>query len=87
MNHRAGDAGLGVYRLVPLLRREAELVHANVTSGDLQRDQRTGATRLDARLQEAWTEYMANEISTTTFLRRCSHLYRPTDRPTAAPSD
>ncbi len=52
MNHRAGQAGLGIYRLWPLLRREAELVHANVAAEDLQRDERAGSSGLDARLQE-----------------------------------
>ncbi len=86
MNHRAGQAGLGIYRLWPLLRREAELVHANVAAEDLQRDERAGSSRLDARLQEAWSQYIENAISTTSFLRRCGHLYRPSsDTATAAP--
>ena len=53
LNLKAGMIGLGLYRLVLLLRREAELVAINMTAEDLERDVSRGATVLERRLQEA----------------------------------
>ncbi len=79
MNHRAGAAGLGFYILVPLLRREAELVDMRITAEDVGRDVRSTSVRLEEGLRNAWDAYLANEISTSSFLRRCAHFYRPPD--------
>lgn len=75
MNSKAGMSGLGFYRLVPLLRREASLMELAIRSGDLQRDRRGAAKRLEAKLEENWTKYLAFEISTTAFLRACGAIY------------
>ena len=79
MNARSGQPGLGFYRLVPLLRREAELVDVSVSADDLHGDRRATSDALDSRLQTAW-DYMDKEISTSKFLRICSSMYRSADR-------
>lgn len=73
-------SGLGFYRLVPLLRREATLIEIALRGSDLQRDRRGVHRRLETRLEEYWTRYMDHEITTTAFLRACGSLYgvRPT---------
>ena len=71
--------GLGLYKLVPLLRREAELVAINVTAEDLERDVSRVTTVLERRLQEAWDLYMVGDLSTSKFLTRVGHLYAPKD--------
>lgn len=73
-------SGLGFYRLVPLLKREATLMELALRSGDLQRDSRGASRRLDTRLEQYWAQYLDHEMSTTAFLRACGSLYgvRPT---------
>ena len=72
-------AGLGIYRLVPLLRREAQLVELNVTAADLERELSAMTTHLEKRLLEAWDRYMEEELTTSQFLRAVSYLYGPKD--------
>ena len=72
-------AGLGVYRLLPLLRREAQLVDLNVTAADLERDTSTLTKELELRLQDAWDSYMDEALTTSKFLRTVAHLYGPKD--------
>ena len=79
LNVKAGMAGLGVYRLLPLLRREAQLVDLNVTAADLERDTSTLTTELELRLQDAWDSYMDEALTTSKFLRTVAHLYGPKD--------
>ena len=67
--------GLGFYRIVPLLRREATLMALSLRSGDLQRDRRGVTRRLEERLQLNWDRYMEKEMSTAAFLRGCGSLY------------
>lgn len=76
-------SGLGFYRLVPLLRREAVLMEMALRAGDLQRDTRGVYRRLETRLQDNWNRYLENELTTTQFLRACGSLYGV--RPTTAP--
>ena len=73
-------SGLGFYRLVPLLQREATLMEMALRASDLQRDTRGTYRRLETRLEEYWAKYMDHEMSTTAFLRACGSLYgvRPT---------
>ena len=79
LNVKAGMAGLGVYRLLPLLRREAQLVDLNVAAADFERDISTVTTKLELRLQDAWDSYMSENITTSKFLRTVAHLYGPRD--------
>ena len=72
-------AGLGVYRLLPLLRRESQLVDLNVAAADLERDISTVTTQLELRLQDALDSYMDENITTSKFLRTVAHLYGPRD--------
>ena len=71
--------GLGVYRLLPLLRREAQLVELNVTAADLERDISSLTTNLELRLQDAWDQYTDDHLSTSKFLKTVGHLYGPRD--------
>ena len=79
LNVKAGMAGLGIYRLIPLLRREAELVEMNVIAADLERDLSRTTTDIERRLTDAWDKYMTQEITTSQFLQRVAHLYGPKD--------
>jgi hypothetical protein len=60
--------------LIPKLRREAKLVYASVAAEDLNRD-----TVLQQRLEDAWSKYEANDITTSNFLKTVSHLDGVTD--------
>ena len=73
-------SGLGFYRLVSLLKREAPLMELALRSGDLQRDSRGASRRLDTRLEQYWARYLDHEMSTTAFLGAYGSLYgvRPT---------
>ena len=82
LNNRAGHRGLSFYKLVPVLRREAELARLQVRLvGDGQggRDARPTYRRLDAMITKLWDQYTAGEITTARLLRGCSRLYGPTD--------
>lgn len=72
-------AGLGMYRLLLLLRREAQLVELNVMAADLEREKSTVTTQLEQRLQDAWDGYMDDDITISKFLRTVAHLYGPKD--------
>ncbi|KAK3598086.1 hypothetical protein CHS0354_036982 [Potamilus streckersoni] len=65
LNLRAGHTGLGFDRLVPLLRREADLVRLAVQFNDLERDGRS--YRLENALNKLWDRYMNHEIKTSKF--------------------
>ncbi|KAJ8313849.1 hypothetical protein KUTeg_008410 [Tegillarca granosa] len=75
LNAKATEAGLGFYRLVPLLRREAELVTIKITSDDLERDINARMTKLENNIQTALDRYVNNEVSTSHFLKICANLY------------
>ena len=75
LNSKAGMSGLGFYRLVPLLKREAALMELALRGGDLQRDNRGMYRRLETQLWENWAKYLEHEISTTAFLKACGSLY------------
>ena len=47
LNSKAGMSGLGFYRIVPLLRREAVLMDLALRAGDLRRDNRGAYRRLE----------------------------------------
>ena len=67
LNNRAGHKGLTFYKLVPLLRKEAQQVTVAVrlmANGQGGRDQRPTYRRLDSQVQELWKKYSSGEIST-----------------------
>ena len=70
LNKKATAQGVGVYKLIPKLRRDARLIYASVAVEDLNRD-----TVLQQRLEDAWSKYEANDITTSNFLKTVSHLY------------
>ena len=70
-------AGLGVYKLVPLLRREAQLVELNVTAADLERDLSTMISQLERLLEDAWDKYMDEDLTIRQLLRSVAHLCGP----------
>ena len=72
-----GQAYLTFYVLVPLLRREADLVDITfrlVKEEQILRDHRS---KLQARLQEVWERYGTHAISASQLLKECSKFYRP----------
>ena len=90
LNNREAHKGLTFYKLVPLLRKEAQQVTVAVrlmANGQGGRDQRPTYRRLDSKVQELWEKYLSGEISTARLLRGCSQLYGPTDDDTTATRD
>ena len=75
LNKKATAQGGGVYKLIPKLRREAQLVYASVAAEDLNRNTDRHYTVLQQRLEDAWSKYERNNITTSTFLKTVSHLY------------
>ena len=75
LNRRAGGkSNLPFYVLVPLLQKEALLVHLNirlVKEKKLSRTQRLGNRLLQGRLFAAWTAFESGELSAAGLLRRC----------------
>jgi hypothetical protein len=67
--------GVGIYKLIPKLRREAQLICASVATEDLNRDTDRRYTVLQQSLEDAWSKYEANDITTSYFLKTVSHLY------------
>lgn len=72
-------AGLWVYRLLPLLRHEAQLVVLHVVAADLERDLSTMTRQLELRLQDARDQYMDEDLTTSKFLRTVPLLYDSKD--------
>ena len=67
------EPGLTFYLLVPLLRREADLVeltHRLVSEEQILRDQRTLYTRLEHRLQQIWDQ---NDFTSVQWLMKYMH--------------
>jgi len=80
LNIKAGQtaqSGLGLYRLAPLLKKEAELLRQSIISDDLHRDVRR--TDVEEKLNAAWDSYDAGEMSTSHFLTTVANIYRPSD--------
>jgi hypothetical protein len=63
--------GVSIYKLIPKLRREVQLIYASVAAEDT--DHRY--TVLQQHLEDAWSKYKANDITTSNFLKTVSHLY------------
>ena len=77
-HHRVNQqngAGLGFYRITPLLRREAQLVKLQVDSGDLVRA--PSCVRREAAPKKCWDEYIDGTLQTSVFLHKVSSLYAP----------
>ncbi|KAK3102116.1 hypothetical protein FSP39_008907 [Pinctada imbricata] len=65
----------GVYRLINILHRESQLVETSIAAGDFTREKNSRYTRLNARLNDAWSRYDAGDMQTGSFLRHVGHLY------------
>ena len=68
-NKKATAQGIGIYKLIPKLRREASLVYASVAAEDLNRDTDRRYTVLQQHLEDAWSKYKANDITTSYLLK------------------
>jgi hypothetical protein len=77
INTKAGGCSMSFYRLVPLLRRDAETVGQTLQTGDLSRARSAHTTRMERTLQDLLERYQDSEFSTTAFLKACSALYGP----------
>jgi hypothetical protein len=75
LNKKATAQGVSIYKLIPKPRREAQLVYASVAAKDLNRDTDRRYTVLQQRLEDAWSKYETNDITTSYFLKTVSHLY------------
>ena len=73
LNSRAVHMGLGFYQLVPLLRREADLLRFAVQCNDLGRERR--CFRFEKSLNALWDQYMQHEIKTSQILSSVGELY------------
>ena len=74
LNNRVGNRGLTFYKLVPLLRKEAEYVRVEVrlmANGQGGRDTRPTYRQLDQKIRDLWDQYSSVEISTARLLRGC----------------
>ena len=76
----AGRANLTFYLLVPLLRREADLVDITVrlvSEEQILRDTRAKYGRLQQQLQDIWERYGEDELTASQLLKECSKFYGP----------
>ena len=88
LKNRAGHRGLTFYKMVPVLRKEAELVKMHVrlvADGQGGRDRRPRYRSLDEKVNNLWAQCRAGTISTARLLRGCAKLYGPKERPTERP--
>lgn len=77
INEKARNQSHQLYKLVPLLHQEAELVTLQlrlVREGKLRRYKRKKTTTLEGKLFRLWDDYESGEISTYALLRKCSRL-------------
>ncbi|XP_062571643.1 uncharacterized protein LOC134233670 [Saccostrea cucullata] len=77
VNGKAGHRSCTFYKLVPLLLQEAKLVETRVSSDNLLRNVRHSSNATQKKLDTAWEQYDAGDISTGHFLRLCGSLYAP----------
>ncbi|WAR28146.1 hypothetical protein MAR_013850, partial [Mya arenaria] len=75
INSKAECAGLGFYRLVPLLRREAESVKLAVDGGDLDRRSSKISTQMDKSINERSEQYLEGTLQTSQFLQTVGGIY------------
>lgn len=80
LNNMAGHQSLTFYRLVPVLRREAENIHyelRHLREGTSTRRVRASVVARDARLQKLWQQYRDKDIATGTLLAECAKYFGP----------
>ncbi|XP_052796013.1 uncharacterized protein LOC128228633 [Mya arenaria] len=76
LNQKAGGSGLGFYRLVPVLRREAELVQMSVESENLERRGNVRCLRQDNTIRTLADDYLNGDMRTSEYLGRIGDVYR-----------
>ncbi len=77
INTRAGKADLGMYVLIPLLKKEAINVDTQirlVSEHLLTRINRKKYANIHGRLFKAWDRYEEDEMTTTQLLREVSNI-------------
>ncbi|XP_071505047.1 uncharacterized protein [Diadema antillarum] len=85
LNGRAAGKALGVYALMALLKREADLVDMTrrlISLQKLTKRQRRAATTAQGRLFRHWDDFDQGNVTASQLLRRCSHLYGAAPRGT-----
>jgi hypothetical protein len=75
MNGKANGLSLPLYQLVPLLMREANVVRTRIAAGDLERNVRRPALKIQQRVSKANVRYMEEEITASHFLKVCGSIY------------
>lgn len=77
INEKARNHSHQLYKLVPLLHHESQLVTLQlrlVREGKLRRYKRKRTTTTEGKLFKLWESYETGEISTSSLLRKCSRL-------------
>ena len=59
----------------PQTKKRGATEHSSMAAEDLNRDTDRRYTVLQQRLEDAWSKYETNDITTSNFLKTVSHLY------------
>ena len=68
-----------MYKLIPLLLKEADLCRISVSASGLDRETNYRYRHLDEELNDLWGQLKSKEISTARFFKNVARLYGPTD--------
>ncbi|XP_053383990.1 uncharacterized protein LOC123535774 isoform X2 [Mercenaria mercenaria] len=80
LNLKAGNQALTLYRLIPVLRSEAERVPYELRllrDGVSTRRVRQRYANIETKIRELWDMYKADQISTSKLLQDCAKVYGP----------
>ncbi|XP_056001097.1 uncharacterized protein LOC125655975 [Ostrea edulis] len=75
MKVEAQGLALPLYQIIPLLRREAELIRTRIAAVDLERNTRKATNRTQKRIEEASELYMQQRITVSHFWKIYGDLY------------
>lgn len=79
MNAKFDNSGLSLYRLIPILQKESELLKLSVSSNDLNREVNCRYSDLDDRLNGLWKNFDDKELTTAGLLKEVAIIYGPVD--------
>jgi len=80
LNQSSRHGKFDLYKLAPLLYREAQYVTVQsvlVSENRLHRHQKKAHKRTQGLLSEYWVSYAVAELTTAQLLRKCSYIYGP----------
>lgn len=73
INRKAVHASPPLCILVPLLQKEATITETSIVAEDQHRDTRPRRTKMEETLISLAEQYMAGDVTTTAYLKYCSH--------------